>query len=89
MENEETLYYQFEQAPYIIETLALLKEKGIKLAICSNSNVPARNRQILKNCGFNEEMFDIILISGEIGIRKPNPAIIDAVKANFPGIKDY
>lgn len=58
------------------QILKELKAEGIKIAVCSNSDIPARQLNIMKDNGIDLEIFDTIVISGDYGVRKPNPAII-------------
>ena len=36
-----------------------------------------------------EEIFDAFIISSEVGIRKPNPEILNIVLSHFPGVKPH
>ena len=55
----------------------LKKMSNVKLGICSNTNYPFRQKKILESCGYSEDMFDICIYSGDVGIRKPNPQILN------------
>jgi FMN phosphatase YigB (HAD superfamily) len=60
--------------PYALETLKKLKETGIKLAACSNSNTPLKRVKVLESQGFViSELFDAFIVSADVGVRKPNP----------------
>jgi FMN phosphatase YigB (HAD superfamily) len=80
LDDEMNLYHNYTATPYALETLKLLKENGIKLATCSNSNSPLKNRKLLRDHGFEESMFDAIIISADVGVRKPNPDILKILK---------
>jgi FMN phosphatase YigB (HAD superfamily) len=75
--KEENLHFTFSAVPHAIDTIKTLREAGIKLALCTNSSIPLRTVKILEKCGFNMDWFDSIVISGELGIRKPNPEILN------------
>ena len=56
-----------------IEVLASIRKDGYKMAMIANANsVDARN--IIATCGF-EDYFDVIVISEEAGIEKPDKEI--------------
>jgi HAD superfamily hydrolase (TIGR01459 family) len=63
--------------PKAIETLKLLKNSGKKIALLSNAPRRAfKAKTILDNLGFSEDMYDLLLTSGEI--------TFDFVKNNYP-----
>jgi putative hydrolase of the HAD superfamily len=58
-----------------LPAIAALRERGAKLALvsnCSNST-----RQIVDRLGF-EELFDAVILSFELGVRKPDAGIYEA-----------
>jgi putative hydrolase of the HAD superfamily len=56
----------------MIEAVRRAHDSGLKTALCSNSwGVELYPRQIL------DEICDVVVISGEVGIRKPDPAIFE------------
>lgn len=57
-------------APAVLSALAKTK----KLALISNFDHPPHSRRILRETGLAQR-FDSIIISGEVGIKKPNPEI--------------
>lgn len=59
--------------PDAIKLLAALKAKALKLGVVSNNY--ATIRQTLDELGLTE-FFDCIVISEEVGLQKPDPAII-------------
>jgi len=59
--------------PNTVEVLTALKEKGFKLGIVSNNYVSIH--QTLEELGL-APFFDCIVISEEVGLQKPDPAII-------------
>jgi putative hydrolase of the HAD superfamily len=81
----ETRYYQREMRPEMPEVLAAIKKMGLKIGlisnVCSKDQVPVN----LAQYGIRE-YFDPIVLSGEYGRRKPDPAIFHhaARLANVP-----
>ncbi len=79
LEDAVKSMYTFTEASWKIEpdtdeTLTKLKEMGYRLAIISNaSNVPDLNR-LIDNHNLRH-YFEMVVISAEEGIRKPDPAI--------------
>ena len=69
--------FKFQIYPDTIPTLKLLKKKGFHLGIISNLNkssqIPLRYKRLEEYKIRN--LWDVIIISGEIGISKPNPEI--------------
>ncbi|OWM89557.1 hypothetical protein CDL15_Pgr024305 [Punica granatum] len=57
------------------ETLGLLKDAGVKLAVVSNFD--NRLRKLLKDLNV-ADLFDAIVISSEVGYEKPDPEIFKA-----------
>ncbi len=55
---------------YAVETINMLKRMGLKLAITSNTIHGEAERQLLKRHGLYQ-MFDALVFSCEIGVRKP------------------
>ncbi len=65
---------------------------GLKIAACSNSNTPLKRIKVLEahSEGLKvEELFDAFIVSGNVGIRKPNPEIMRLVLSHFPGVKPH
>lgn len=62
-----------------VPTLQILKEKGFKLALCSNLALPygEQLRKLLP------DFFDIVAFSYEVGAIKPEPQIYDVIQAHF------
>jgi len=60
----------------VMEVLATIRKGGYKTAIIANGNsIDARN--IIASCGL-EEYFDVIVISEELGIEKPDKGIFQS-----------
>ncbi len=57
-----------------LATLAALRQKGLRLGLISNAGDALEVRNLLARLGL-DSAFDQVLISAELGIRKPNPAI--------------
>jgi putative hydrolase of the HAD superfamily len=56
----------------MVEAVRLAKAAGLKTALCSNSwGTGGYPRELL------EEICDVVVISGEVGLRKPDPAIFE------------
>lgn len=89
MTQDELMHYKFTPAPYALEAIQNLKQKGHLIAICSNSNAPQRNLKILDQCEFKRELFDEIITSGNVEVRKPNPKILEIFKNKFQDIPHY
>lgn len=58
----------------LIEMIKELKEKGYKTPLLSNNSSTLREKLAKHNI---LELFDEIIISGEVGISKPNPKIFE------------
>lgn len=58
----------------LIEMIKELKEKGYKTPLLSNNSSTLRKKLLEHNIS---ELFDEIVISGEVGFSKPNPKIFD------------
>jgi len=69
---------QWENMPHVHETLRLLQQGGLKLAIVSNAADSANVQRLIDNAALRP-YFDPIIISANVGVRKPNPRIFDPV----------
>ncbi len=58
----------------LIEIIKKLKDKNYKIALLSNNVINLR-KELIKNKTIN--LFDEIVISGEVGYQKPQPEIFD------------
>lgn len=87
----ENLHVHHKMMPHAVDVLKKLKESGIMLAVCSNSNTPLKRIKVIEeSLGIKvNEIFDAFIVSAEHGVRKPNPAVLDIVKNKFPDIKPY
>lgn len=82
--REELVHSNYELAPHALQTLKQLREvTGLKLAACSNSNLPLRRLKALP------DLFDAFVASGDVGHRKPSVEILSQVLAKFPGVKPH
>eukprot|EP00388_Colpodella_angusta_P016998 GDKJ01042118.1.p1 GENE.GDKJ01042118.1~~GDKJ01042118.1.p1 ORF type:complete len:949 (+),score=149.69 GDKJ01042118.1:119-2965(+) len=61
-----------------VEVLGCLKQQGIKLALCTNSNEISKQMAIINSFGL-AIFFDKIVISGGVGLRKPHPGVMQSV----------
>ncbi|CAI4230828.1 unnamed protein product [Auanema sp. JU1783] len=64
----------------VIPFLTNLRRKGLSLVITSNFDIRLRN--LLKDMNVIE-LFDMVLISGELGIEKPDPRIFNLILKHF------
>lgn len=71
----ESLWQPF---PDTYATLDALRDAGYKLSIISNARDAANVRRLIDNAKL-WPWFDPVLISAEVGVRKPNPRIFKAV----------
>ncbi|MBI5714151.1 MAG: HAD family hydrolase [Chloroflexi bacterium] len=69
---------QWQPMPHVHPTLRLLQERGFKLAIVSNAADSANVQRLIDNAHLRS-YFDPIIISANVGVRKPNPRIFDPV----------
>ncbi len=63
-------------------------DKRYTLAICTNTSYAKKQRAIIRQCDV-DRFFDMIVVSSEVGIRKPNPDILGIIKKAYPQFKDY
>lgn len=66
------------------ENLKIIKEMGIKTAIITDG-IPIKQYEKILRLGIND-LIDLVVISDELGIRKPNPKLFDFCLKKF-GIK--
>jgi putative hydrolase of the HAD superfamily len=71
----ETMYMTTTLKPETLEVLQTLKAEGYKLALLSNGDSFSQHNKIRK-VGI-EELFDEVVVSGDIGIDKPDRKIFD------------
>ncbi|XP_030449441.1 uncharacterized protein LOC115671901 [Syzygium oleosum] len=57
------------------ETMSILKDAGVKLAVVSNFDI--RLRKLLKDLNI-VDLFDAVIVSSEVGYEKPDPGIFKA-----------
>lgn len=58
--------------PEMLDVLVAARREGMKTALLSNSwGMSGYPRELLT------DLFDVVIISGEVGLRKPDPAIFD------------
>jgi HAD superfamily hydrolase (TIGR01662 family) len=70
----------WQPVPELHETLQRLKADGYQLALLSNAG-DAENVQRLIDGAALRGYFDPIIISAGVGLRKPNPAVFELVRA--------
>lgn len=91
-QRAELLHFNYSVVPHAIETIRILKEKhGLKIAACSNSNTPLKRIKVLEAQGDFKvgDIFDEFIVSGNVGVRKPNPEILKLLLNKFPGVKPH
>ena len=81
----ETMYKTTSLKPETREVLETLKQKGYKLAILSNGDSFSQHNKI--NQVQIEELFDEVIVSGDIGIDKPDRRIFDILTDRL-GVKN-
>ncbi|HKQ18122.1 MAG TPA: HAD family hydrolase [Candidatus Eisenbacteria bacterium] len=64
-----------EPFPQAIETVQWLRESGCRLALLTNGNGAAQRSKI-DRFGLGE-LFDVILVEGEVGFGKPDPRVYE------------
>jgi len=76
--------------PNVVNTITELRDKyGIKCAICSNDRCISRLKAILQRNkllhqdGQHSDHFDVIMISAELGKRKPDVRIVEPILAKW------
>lgn len=79
MELEQEVWRRAARlAPDALPTLHQLRRRGIRLAVCSNSPYPGVHIAAqLRHLGV-EELFDAVVVSADVGRRKPAPEIYRA-----------
>ena len=65
----------FELFADVLDCLRALRQAGLKLGVITNSE-PAHQRRKLRAVGL-ADAFDTVVISGEFGVAKPDPAIFE------------
>lgn len=74
-EIKDLLIEGYEVDSRVVEIVRKLREKGYKTCICSN-NFPARINGLQDKFGFLEN-FDVVVLSYEIGVTKPDQKIFE------------
>jgi len=69
---------QWQPMPHVHPTLRRLQERGLKLAIVSNAADNANVQRLIDNAHLRS-YFDPIIVSANVGVRKPNPRIFEPV----------
>lgn len=74
---ERQAEFRARAAPSTRGLLDFLRDRGVKIALCSNWEAPIG--PYLEQIGLSESDFDAITISAEVGARKPHAAIFGDV----------
>jgi HAD superfamily hydrolase (TIGR01662 family) len=69
---------QWKNMPHVHQTLRRLQERNLKLAIVSNAADNANVQRLIDNAHLRS-YFDPIIVSANVGVRKPNPRIFEPV----------
>ncbi len=69
---------QWQLMPHVYETLSQFQERGLKLAIVSNAADNANVQRLIDNAHLRP-YFDPIIVSANVGVRKPNPRIFEPI----------
>jgi len=64
----------------ILDALPRLKEAGCRLAICTNNFFETRD---IWQAGLPLDLFDAVVVSCDLGVRKPDPAMFEHVTAKL------
>lgn len=78
-EIKDLLIKGYEVNDRVVETVKKAREQGYKTCICTN-NFPARINGLQKRFGFLKD-FDVVVLSYEIGVTKPDPKIFEELIA--------
>jgi epoxide hydrolase-like predicted phosphatase len=70
--------------PVMVELLRTLKTKGYPIGVLSNATVTTK-KEIRENGGYHE--FDFVIISSEVGCKKPDAKIFEIALEKLPGLK--
>ena len=80
-ENTKTKKVNWE----LIEIIKDLKNKNYKIGLMSNNSTGLRQKLINQDI---IDLFDIVIISGEVGFQKPSPEIFE-ILFNKLGVKNH
>lgn len=80
------IWYTWEELtplPQMLSLVRMLREKGYPVGVASNV-LPPTARLIKDRGGYDD--FDFLILSYEVGARKPKPAVYAAAMAQLPGV---
>lgn len=80
-----TKYEPFDKVGEVLEEL---KRDGVVLTICANSQHPRAVRSALETLKYTG-LFEKVILSGEVGMRKPNQAMADMIRKDYPAYNSY
>ncbi len=84
--EKRNIWYTWEEIkplPQMLELVRSLKSKGYRVGLLSNV-IPPTAALIRQNGGYNE--FDFVVLSCEVGARKPTPEIFESAWKHLEGI---
>lgn len=83
-ENKTNHYFKNGLASGFLELIKTLKEKGIKVAICSNRRTKSFY-PLLKKMGLSKKYFSYIILSDSLegGIKKPDKRVLDPILETY------
>jgi putative hydrolase of the HAD superfamily len=75
---------EFRPDPLMLELIRQLKQDGYRVGMVSNV-LPLSAKLILEHGGY--ELYDFCILSCEVGLAKPEPAIFELALSKLPGIE--
>jgi len=70
---------KWEPMPRVHEVLERIKAAGLKVGMISNAGDTSNVHRLISNAGIDASLFDPLIVSAAVGIRKPAPAIFQMV----------
>ena len=74
---------RLRKIPGVDETLAALRHRGVRMALLSNATDGATIRRVVERLGWSN-FFDPLVVSTDLGVRKPRPEAFQAVLDRWP-----
>lgn len=89
LQNDKCIVAKYAAFEGLKELLAKYQaDPRFRLAICTNTSYAKKQRAIVHQCGL-DHFFDAAIVSSEVGVRKPNPEILNLLKTQYPQFRDY
>lgn len=86
-QKDRDVWFRWEDLtplPIMIALVRKLKNQGYLLGVLSNATASTKE-EIRKNGGYDD--FDFVILSSEVGSKKPDATIFEAALKKLPGIK--